>query len=147
MLSNTLGELQARFQGLVQDLPSDTAHRRVYEVSGGSGTVFELTPTNSAAAPFSVYASGSELYTFSLGARSFWEFPYERRYRHDEKSAAAEIEEMSKAVIAGCCEEIFGHISVTGRIYVGDYSYKTTTIPVFSLRRRTCRYAPYMPTV
>jgi hypothetical protein len=51
---------------------------------------------------------------------------------------------MSRAVIAGHCEEIRGLVSITGRIYVGDYTYKTTTVPVLSLPRfGTRRYAPY----
>jgi hypothetical protein len=146
MVSNTLPELEALLQRLVQELPPDAASFRVYGVPRGGGTVFELTPTDSAAAPFSVYTDGSELYTFSFGARSYWEFPYERRYRYDEKSAIVEIDEMSRAVIAGRCEETRRYVSITGRIYVENYTYKTVTIPVFSLRRfGTRRYAPYTP--
>jgi hypothetical protein len=104
----------------------------------------ELTPTNAAAASISVHADDSAVFTFSFGLRSFWEFPFERRYRYDEKSVIAEIEEMSRAVLAGHCEETRGLVSVTGRIHVCDYTYKTTTIPVFRLPRfGTRRYAPY----
>ena len=103
-----------------------------------------MTPSDSAAASFSVFADDASVYTFCFGLRSYWEFPYERRYRYDEKSVIAEIEEMSRAVMAGNCEEIRGLVSVAGRIHVGDYTYKTITIPVLRLRRfGTRRYAPY----
>jgi hypothetical protein len=142
--NNLLGELEALFQRLVHELPPDTANLRVHDGPGGRGGGVELTPTNPAAARISVLADDSAVYNFSFGLRSYWEFPFERRYRYDEKSVLAEIEEMSRAVLAGHCEETRGLVSISGRIHVGDYTYKTTTIPVFSLPRfGTRRYAPY----
>lgn len=140
---NVRGELEALFQRLADELPPDAANLRMYDVPGGAGGGVELTPTNPSAAKISVYSDDSAVYTFSFGLRSFWEFPYERRYRYDEKSVITEIEEMSRAVLAGHCEETRGLVSITGKIHVCDYTYKTTTIPVFSRRFGTRRYAPY----
>jgi hypothetical protein len=137
------GEVESLFQRLAQELPVHAANIRVYDVPGGGGGV-ELTPTNPAAARISVFADDSAVYTFSFGLRSYWEFPFERRYRYDEKSVIAEIEEMSRAVLAGHCEEIRGLVSISGRIHVCEYTYKTTTLPIFRLPRfGTRRYAPY----
>ena len=138
--SNVRDDVEALLQRLAHELPVGAARLRIFEHG------VELTPANSAAAKFSVIADESAVYTFSFGSRSYWEFPYERRYRYDEKSVSTEIEEMSKAVIAGHCEEGRGLLSVSGRIYVGDYTYRTTTIPVLSLPRfGTRRYVPYSP--
>jgi hypothetical protein len=143
--TNLFGEVELLFQRLAQELPAHTANLRVYDVPGGGGGI-ELTPTNPASATISVFADNSAVYTFSFGLRSYWEFPFERRYRYDEKSIIAEIEEMSRAVLAGHCEETRGLVSISGRIHVRDYTYKTTTLPIFRLPRfGTRRYAPYAP--
>ncbi len=58
---------------------------------------------NPAAADFGVYLDDFDVYSFSFGQRSYWDFPYQRRYRNDEKGVLTDIEEMSRAVIAGNC--------------------------------------------
>ena len=136
-------EVESLFQRLAQELPAHAANIRAYDVAGGGGGI-ELTPTNLGAARISVFADDSAVYTFSFGLRSYWEFPFQRRYRYDEKSVIAEIEEMSRAVLAGHCEEIRGLVSLSGWIHVCDYTYKTTILPIFRLPWfGTRRYAPY----
>lgn len=144
MPSDVVSELQSLFERLAAELPPEAASLRVYDHSLNGPKIIELVPSNPAAATFGVVADKEQVHSFSFGARSYWEFPYERRYRYDEKDVVSEIEEMSRAVIAGQCEETRGLISITGRIYVGDYTYKMTTIPCFT--KPLCgsqRYAPY----
>ena len=89
------------FERLAAELPAGTASLNVYDVQGGQGTVVELRPANPACADFGVHVEdGSDIVDFSFG-RATWEFPYERRYRSGEKDIITEIEEMSRAVIAG----------------------------------------------
>jgi hypothetical protein len=86
-----------------------------------------------------------DIYSFSFSTRSYWEFPYERRYRKDEKTVVEEIEEMARAVIAGDCEEERGWFSLTGRIKVGEYTYSTTNLPMVPIPPFYLRhYEPYV---
>ena len=85
-------------------------------------------PTNPASASFSVLADDFELYSFHLYG-SYWEFPSERRYREGEKDVLTELEEMTRAVIAGNCEQKRGPFWLLGKINVGDYAYKTVSLP------------------
>jgi hypothetical protein len=107
--------------------------------------VVDLKPANPRAADFGVHCDDFEIYSFSFGRLSQWEFPYERRYRNNEKDVVSEIEEMCRAVIAGNCEERRGWFSMRGRIYVGDYTYNVTNLPIFPKPPfGTRRYAPYV---
>jgi hypothetical protein len=111
------------------------------------GTVVELNPTNLAAAHFGVHGDDAEVYSFSFGVRSQWEFPHERRYRKGEKDILTEIEEMSRAVIAGRCKGRRGWFSLNGSISVGDYTYKITNLPMLPIPPFWTRsYAPYART-
>lgn len=132
-------ELTALFEKLMQELPSGTAEL----ITDDHG--IDLSPTKSGAASCSVHCDEFQVYSFILGTRSYWEFPYERRYRKNEKTVLEEIEEMTRAVITGDCEEQRGWFSLTGRIWVGDYLYSTTNLPMvpippFFVRR----YEPYI---
>lgn len=138
-------ELTELFGRLVRALPSGTAAVNVYQVRNNQGTVIELKPANATAASFGVHCDDSDVYSFSFGSQSQWEFPFERRYRKGEKDVLAEIEEMSRAVIEGRCEEKRGWFSLKGRISVGDYTYKVTNIPKLPIPPFwTRRYAPYV---
>jgi hypothetical protein len=105
----------------------------------------EFRPANSACADFGVHVEdGSDLVDFSFG-RSTWEFPYERRYRNGEKDIITEIEEMSRAVIAGNCEVKRRPFWATSSIHVGKYTYSVSDLPMFPIPPfGTLRYAPYV---
>jgi hypothetical protein len=140
-----LRELTALFESLLYEMPAGTAALNVYGVPRGGGTVIELKPANAAAARFGVHCDESDLFSFSFGRVSGWEWPYERRYRNNEKDTLAEIEEMSRAVIAGKCEETRRWFSRTGRIFVEGYTYEMTDLPkVPRPPFGTTRYAPYV---
>lgn len=140
-----VAEITALFERLVAELPAGTAAADVRQVS--TGTVIDVKPTNPASATFGVHADDFELYSFSFGVRSQWEFPYERRYRNGEKDILTEIEEMSRAVIEGRCEERRGWFSLKGSISVGDYTYKVTNLPMLPIPPFWTRsYAAYLKT-
>ncbi|MGE5114112.1 MAG: hypothetical protein ACM3JB_24900 [Acidobacteriaceae bacterium] len=124
-------ELTALFEQFISELPSDAASLRVHQVPRNGGTVIELRPSNSEAADFGVHCDDSDVYSFSFGPISTLEFPYDRRYRKGEKDVLTEIEEMSRAVIDGRCDLTRNWFSLTGRIYVDSYVYKTTDLPMF----------------
>jgi hypothetical protein len=131
----------------LSELPPGTATLNVYGVPRSGGTVVELKPTNPAAADFGVHSDDFDVYSFSFGVRSQWEFPYERRYRNGEKDILTEIEEMCRAVIEGRCEERRGWFSLKGSISVGNYIYKVTNLPMLPVPPFwTRRYAPYVKT-
>jgi hypothetical protein len=139
--------ITALFERLVAELPPNTATLNLYQVPRGGGTFIELKPTNPAAADFGVHCDGTEVFSFSFGVLSQWEFPYERRYRKDEKDTITEIEEMSRAVVAGKCEVIRRWFSLTGRIYVEGYTYEVTDVPMLPRPPFGTRsYAPYVQT-
>jgi len=140
-----LAEVTALFERLLAELPPGTAALNVYTVPRNGGTVIELKPTNRAAADLGVHCDESHVFSFGFGPAQ-WELPHERRYRHDEKDILTEIEEMSRAVIAGDCEVSGRRFSLTGRIYVGDYTYEVRELHWFPQRARfsTRHYAPYV---
>jgi len=138
-------ELTNLFERLAGELPAGTASVTTYEVPKKAGTVIELKPTNAAAAEFGVHCDDADVYSFSFGVMSYWEFPYQRRYRYDEKDILTEIEEMSRAIIAGNCEEKRGWFYLKGSIDVGDYRYKSTNLPMLPIPPFwTRRYAAYL---
>ena len=118
----------------------------VYDVPpGDQGKVVELRPANPACAGFGVHAEDrSEFVDFFFGLAT-WEFPYERRYRNGEKDIVTEIEEMSRAVIAGDCEVRRRPFWATSCIHVGEYTYSVSDLPMFPIPPfGTWRYAPYV---
>lgn len=110
-------------------LPRGTAAVNITPVQEGGGTVVEILPVNPECADFGVHCDESDVFSFSFGKVSGWEWPYERRYRYDEKDTLAEVEEMSRAIIAANCEEVRHWFSRTGRIFVEGYTYKMTDLP------------------
>jgi len=143
-----LQEYVALFRRLVGELPPDTARLRVYEVGKGGGTVVELRPTNPDAADLCVHLldDTGEHVNFSFGRIATWELPFEGRHKKpDTAQLLAEVEQMCRAVIAGNCEERRGRFSITGRIYVGDYTYQVVEMFLLPIRGITThRYAPYV---
>jgi hypothetical protein len=136
-----LSEITALFERLVAELPAGTA---AVHVSQG-GTVIGVKPTNPASAFFRVLADDFELYSFSLGRRAYWEFPWERRYRKGEKDVLTEIEEVARAVIAGKCEQRRGPFWLISKIHVGDYTYEVTSLPMLPIPPFwTRQYAPFV---
>jgi hypothetical protein len=137
-------ELTALFQRLADELPPGAVCVETRATPDNRSTVIELKPANPAAADFGVLCDDLDVYSVGFGFHD-WEFPYERRYRKGEKNVLAEIEEMARAVIAGQCEEVRGWFSTTGKIDVGDYTYRVTDMPKFFIRPfGTHRFAPYM---
>jgi hypothetical protein len=132
------------FERLTAELPPGTASVSICSVQGGQGTVVELRPTNPASAFISVHVEhGLDIVDLTFGLAT-WEFPYERRYRNGEKDIITEIEEMSRAIIAGNCEVRRRPFWATSRIRVGEYTYGVSDLPIFSFPPfRTQRYAPY----
>ena len=140
-----LREIRELFERLVSELPPGTAAVNVTPVPKGGGTVVEIRPANAESADFGVHCDESDVFSFSFGKVSGWEWPYERRYRYDEKDTLAEVEEMSRAVIAGNCEEVRRWFSRTGRIFVEGYTYTMTDLPKIPRPPfGTTRYAPYV---
>jgi len=133
------------FGRLAAELPPGTASLNVYDVPGGQGTILELRPANPACAGFGIHGEEmSDIIDFYFGRATF-EFPYERRYQNGEKDIITEIEEMSRAVIAGNCEVKRRPFWATSCIHVGEYTYRVSDIPVFSIPPfGTLRYAPYV---
>jgi hypothetical protein len=133
------------FERLAAELPPGTASLNVCDVQGGQGTVVELRPANPACADFSVHVDDRfDIVDFSFG-RATWEFPYERRYRNGEKDIITEIEEMSRAVIAGNCEVRRRTFWATSCIHVGEYTYSVSAVPMFPIPPfGTMRYALYV---
>lgn len=97
-------QLTELLERLAAELPPGTASVSVLHLPRGQGTIMELRPANPASAFLSIHlVEGAEILDFTFGPAT-WEFPYERRYQSGEKDIVAEIEEMSRAVIAGHCE-------------------------------------------
>jgi len=120
-------------------------------VAGGNscpqvkGQSWSFGPANPACADFAVHVEdGSDIVDFSFGLAT-WEFPYERRYRNGGKDILTEIEEMSRALIAGNCEMRRRPFWATSCIHVGEYTYSVSDIPRFPIPPfGTRRYAPYV---
>ena len=120
-------DLSALFERIVGELPPGTA---TIQASNNKVDVLSLRPANPSAADFGVVFDEYDVYSVGFELHQ-WEFPYERRYRKGEKDVLAEIEEMARAVIAGNCEYERRRFSLTGRIYVGDYTYGVWDFPKF----------------
>jgi hypothetical protein len=130
------------FERLVVELPAGTAFVQLRKVS--VGTVIEVKPANPASVDFGVLADDFELYSLGID-RSWWDFPWERRYRNGEKDILTEVTEMARAVIAGNCEQTRGPFWLVGKIHVGEYTYKVTTLPKLPIPPFwTRKYAPYV---
>ena len=142
-VDNMVEAVSALFEHLVAELPPGTAVVHVRQLPR-DGSVVEVKPTNPACADFGVHTDGVELFSFGFGPRSQWEFPWQRRYRNGEKDVVTEIGEMSRAIIAGNCELTRGPFWLTGKIHVGDYTYKQTDLPMLPIPPFWTRhYAPY----
>jgi hypothetical protein len=140
-----LRQIRDMLDRLIAELPPGTATLNVRPVQKGRGTVIEIVPANPESADFGVHCDESDFFSFSFGKVSGWEWPYERRYQYDEKDTFAEVEEMSRAIVAGNCEEVRRWFSRTGRIFVEGYTYKMTDLPKFPRPPfGTTRYAPYV---
>lgn len=127
------------------ELPEGTAAVLVRQLPRDTGTAIDVKPTNPASANFGVHADETQLFSFGFGPRSQWEFPWERRYCEGEKDILTEIEEMSRAVIAGQCELKRRPFSLVGEIHVGDYTYRVTDMPMLPIPPFWTRhYAPYV---
>jgi len=139
-------ELTALFQRLVDELPPGAATVEVSRATEHKPTVISLRPANPAAAEFYVVLAGLDNVVDSVGFGVHqWEFPYERRYRKNEKDILTEIEEMSRAVVAGNCEQERRRFSIIGRIAVEDYTYSVGAMPKFCKPPfGTRRYASYL---
>ena len=137
-----VSEITALFERLVAELPAGTAAVHVRQVS--AGTVIDVKPANPASANFGVHVDDFELYSFGIGTKSQWEFPWERRYRNDEKNVLTEIEEMSRAIISGNCELERGLFWLTAKIHVGNYTYRVTDLPMFGIPFSKRHFAPYV---
>lgn len=136
-------EVIALFERLVAELPLGAASVSVSHVS--AGTLVDVKPTNPASARFGVHADDFEIYSFGVGRRAQWEFPWERRYRKGEKDILVEIEEMARAVIAGNCEQRKGPFWVTSKIHVGQYTYRVLDLPMLPIPPFWTRhYAPFV---
>jgi hypothetical protein len=141
-------KLSVLFERLVAELPSDTARLNIYRVPKGDGTVIELLPANRDSASFGVHAddNGNDDLDFSFGRMGSWELPQEGRNRKaSAEQLLLEIEEMSKAVIAGKCEETRGPFWLISKIYSDGYTYQMVNMPMLPIPPfRTRRYAPYV---
>jgi hypothetical protein len=117
-------EVAALFQKLLDELPPGVATIDISPADRKRPMVISLKPATSSAAEIWAVCDDFGVYSVGFGLEVYWEFPYERRYRKGEKNVITEIEEMARAVIAGTCEEERGWFSITGRIRIGDYTYK-----------------------
>jgi hypothetical protein len=146
--SDMFEKLRVLFERLVAELPSDTARLNIYRVPKGDGTVIELLPTNRDSASYGVHVDddGIDYLDFSVGRIGTWELPQEGRNRKaSAEQLLLEIEQMSRAIIAGKCEETRGPFWLTSKIYADGYTYKMVDMPMLPiLPFRTRRYAPYV---
>jgi hypothetical protein len=143
-------QLRVLFDRLLAELPSGAAKLNVYRVPKGDGTVIEIIPSNSESASFGVHVDdGVNLVDFSFGRKGTWELPQEGRNRRPSaEQLLAEVEQMSRAVIAGGCEETRHLFSLTSRIHVDGYTYKVVNLPMFLIPPfGTRKYAPFVPSL
>ena len=140
--------LKALFEKLVAELPRETARLNISRLPRGKGTVIGLLPANRDSASFGVHVDDhrSDYLDFSFGRLGTWELPLEGRNRNaSAEEILFEVEQMSRAVIAGKCEETRGLFSLTSRIHVDGYTYKVVDLPMlpfppFGVRK----YAPFV---
>jgi hypothetical protein len=135
-------QLRVLFDRLLAELPQGAAELNVYRVPRGDGTVIEIVPSNSESASFGVHVDdGAGYVDFSFGRIGTWELPEEGRNRKaGADQLLLEVEQMSKAVIAGKCEETRNLFSITSRIHVDGYTYKVVDffmlpVPPFGTRK------------
>ena len=142
-----LEQFQVLFDGLLAELPKGAARLNVYRVPKGDGTVIEIIPTNHESASFGVHVDdGAHLVDFSFGRIATWELPHEGRNRKPSSGQLLlEVEQMSKAVIAGKCEETRKLFYVTSRIYVEGHTYTVVDMPMLPIPPfGTRKYAPFI---
>lgn len=143
-------ELVALLRKLLAELPPNAASLEVRPVSN-NGIVAVLKPTNPAAASIVTHAENAlHLIDFSFGEyEPTWELPIEGYNPNANKTALLlEVEEMCRAVMAGCCEHTRGFLSVSGTIQVGSRPYKVRHTLVWRVTPRlrgTRKYEPYAP--
>jgi hypothetical protein len=143
-----LERLQLLFDRLMGELPQSAATLNVYRVPKGDGTVIELLPANRHSASFGVHVDeeGIGYLDFSFGRLGTWELPQEgRNQKASAEELLLEVEQMSRAVIAGKCEETRGMFSLTSRIHVDGYTYKVVDLPMLPIPPfGTRKYAPFV---
>ena len=140
-------QFKTLFETLVSELPLGTAKVNVYRVPRGDGSVVEVLPSNQKSASFGVHVDDGVAYVdFSFGRIGTWELPYEgRNHKARAEELILEVEQMSRAVIAGQCDETRGMFSLTSRIYVDGHTYKVVDLPMMPIPPfGTRRYAPYV---
>ena len=141
-------QLKALFERLLAELPQNAAKINVYRVPKGDGTVIELLPANPHSASFGVHVDdeGIGYLDFSCGRIGTWELPQEGRNRKaSAEQLLREVEQMSRAVIAGKCDETRGLFSLTSKIHVDGYTYKVVGLPMLPIPPfGTRKYAPFV---
>jgi hypothetical protein len=146
---SSLEQLQVLFDRLLAELPQGAARLNVYRVPKGDGTVIEIIPTNRESASFGVHVDdGVDLVDFSFGRIGTWELPHEGRNRRPTaEQLFSEVEQMSRAVIAGKCEETRNLFFLTSRIYVDGFTYRMVDLPMLLIPPFGTRtYAPFVST-
>jgi hypothetical protein len=140
-------QLCVLFDRLLAELPQGAAKLNVYCVPKGDGTVIEMIPSNHESASFGVHVDdGVGLVDFSFGRIGTWELPQEGRNRKPSaEQLLLEVEQMSRSVIAGNCEETRNLFSLTSRIHVEGYTYKMVDSPMLPIPPfGTRKYAPFI---
>ena len=137
-------DVKSLLERLVAELPAGTASVHAHLLPRDVVNAIEVKPNNPASSDFRVLADEKQVYVFGFGPVSNWEFPWERRYRKGEKDVLTEIEDMSRAIIAGNCELRRGLFWLTAQIHVGDYTYKVTDLPMFGIPFSKRNYEPYV---
>ena len=147
-------ELTNRLKQLLSGLPPNAASIKVENVPRtGKGVWVTLKPANPAATSIGAYAeNGLDMIYFSFGDYGpTWELPIEGYSRNAGKEELLrEVEDMSRAVIAGNCEYSRGLLSIRGRIQVDDCPYRVTDFFVFRALpplRGTRKYEPYFESI
>jgi hypothetical protein len=143
---SNLEQLRVLFDRLLAELPQGAAKLNV-SVPKGTGTVIEMIPSNDESASFGVHVEdGLDLVDFSFGRIATWELPYEGRNRRPSAGQLLlEVEQMSRAVIAGKCEETRKLFYVTSRIYVDGHTYTMVDMPMLPIPPfGTRKYAPFL---
>ena len=138
-MDDLVADVKSLLEHLVAELPTGTATVHAHTLPRDSMSAIEAKPNNPASTDFRVLVDETRVHVFGFGPVSNWEFPWERRYRKDEKDVLTEIEEMSRAIIAGNCELRRGLFWLTARIQVGDYTYRVTDMPMFGIPFTTSR--------
>jgi hypothetical protein len=142
-------QLRVLFDRLLAELPQGAAKLNVYRVPKGDGTVIEIIPSNHESASFGVHMEdGLDLVDFSFGRMATWELPQEGRNRRPSaEQLLSEVEQMSRAVIAGKCEETRNLFSLTSRIHVDGFTYRMVDLPMLPIPPFGARrYAPFVST-